>query len=72
MLENLKYRIGFAIVDVLDWIAEKMHWVHISDYDRILDANFDLLERIHKAENEIIRLRKKCGEDYKKDFPWMI
>ena len=72
MLEKLKYKIGFALVDALDWVGERMNWVPREEFDELSDINMNLLDLLHDAEREIVRLRKKCGEDYKKDYPYLL
>jgi hypothetical protein len=62
MWESFKYRVGFALVDVLDFIGEHCGWVAKSDYDRVVSAHLHMMKLLYDAELEIVRLRKKCGE----------
>ena len=48
-------------------------YMHLmQEYSSIVHAHSALLAELYKAEREIVRLRKKCGEDWEEDFPHLL
>lgn len=64
LLVELCYSFLFWVVDVIDWLAEKWPYVSVKDYDRVVEEREDLWDQVYEQEEEIRRLKLKCGESY--------
>ena len=64
--------IGYILARIAGWLDNCCRWVPQAEYIQMVNAHSAVLKKLYEAESEIVRLRKKCGEDYKGDYPYLL